>query len=446
MPSIDNDDWSDSDDEVLSEVETSVLLGVPDGPIDNTASSELLDAAVSRIGGKPAFLSPDIPFTSSSCKNCNHPMELLVQMWCPFEDSAYDRALYVWGCARGACQRREGAVRAWRGLRLNEEYAAKLARKKKARTPAPAPPLEPKSKTNPFAMGGAAAASSPFGGGLGAQLFGDAPEESVPASAPVDATPNELVEDDGAASDAESTSSASSLVVALASTTLDDSPWTDAPAYAPQYLSTMSEYITPPKEKKAAKANEDALADEQDAKGTWTAEKYENSLDTDRVFDRFNARVAAEAEQCVRYELGGTPLPFATDDVFKKLFPASGQKTGVVQVTGAAFAAGVDDERRSYDLASVPACSSCGGRRVFECQLMPNLINIVRDKTGAGAEQEKEQTEEERRRAVEKLLKGGAEDVRGMEWGTAMVFSCEKDCCKEKTGWTEEVVLVQWDN
>lgn len=64
MPSIDNDDWSDSDDEVLSEVETSVLLGVPDGPIDDTAASELLDAAVSRIGGKPVRRVS--PHTSSS--------------------------------------------------------------------------------------------------------------------------------------------------------------------------------------------------------------------------------------------------------------------------------------------------------------------------------------------------------------------------------------------
>lgn len=150
-------------------------------------------------------------------------------------------------------------------------------------------------------MGGAAAASGPFGGGLGAQLFGGAPEASAPGPTPEEPVPPQGEdEDDGGVSDAESSSSATSLVVALASTTLDDSPWTNAPAYAPQYLSTVSEYITPQKEKKAAKATEDALTDEQDVKGAWTAEKYENSLDTDRVFDRFNERVAAEAEQCVR--------------------------------------------------------------------------------------------------------------------------------------------------
>lgn len=45
------DDWSDSDDEALSDVETSVLLGVPDGLVE--AATDVIDAAVSRIGGHP---------------------------------------------------------------------------------------------------------------------------------------------------------------------------------------------------------------------------------------------------------------------------------------------------------------------------------------------------------------------------------------------------------
>lgn len=55
MPSKVEDDWSDSDDDVGSELETSVLLGVPDGPIE--AESDLADVAVSRIGGHPVRVS-----------------------------------------------------------------------------------------------------------------------------------------------------------------------------------------------------------------------------------------------------------------------------------------------------------------------------------------------------------------------------------------------------
>lgn len=127
MPPMIEDDWSDSDDEVLSEVETSVLLGIPDGPISVLA--DVVDAAVSRIGGHPvryilctttynilthtfptkAFLpSREPPFSSSHCKICTNPMELLVQIWCPFEDSPMDRALYIWGCPRIGCQGKDG--------------------------------------------------------------------------------------------------------------------------------------------------------------------------------------------------------------------------------------------------------------------------------------------------------------------------------------------------
>jgi pre-rRNA-processing protein TSR4 len=58
-----------------------------------------------------------------------------------------DRALYIWGCARGTCRGKDGryvlafcntmffilmtrsSVRAWRGLRRNEAYAAKLEKR-----------------------------------------------------------------------------------------------------------------------------------------------------------------------------------------------------------------------------------------------------------------------------------------------------------------------------
>lgn len=100
-----DEDWdSDSDDDLEIEgTETSVLLGLPDGVIDDDA--DLRDAAVSRIGGSPALITPTEPsYTSSFCKICNQPMELLVQLLCPFEQSPYDRALYIWGCSKSSCQ------------------------------------------------------------------------------------------------------------------------------------------------------------------------------------------------------------------------------------------------------------------------------------------------------------------------------------------------------
>ncbi|GLB43427.1 putative programmed cell death protein 2, C-terminal domain [Lyophyllum shimeji] len=448
-----DDDWSDSDEEELSEVETSVLLGVPDGAVQST--SDLTDAAVSRIGGHPAFLPSREPsMTSSQCKVCSNPSELLVQMWCPFEDSPMDRALYIWGCARASCQCKDGSVRAWRGLRRNDKYAAKLEKKlakkraaeeAKARALAEAEQKKNAPKKNPFSMNGA---SAPHMFGIGAQVFGDSSSPAPAISAESPASEEEDVHEDmgGFDGDEESASSEDELLTAMASVTLAESPWKAAPSYPPLYLSTVPEYLAPqPKSKHPAEAQVTDPLD-ADPKGgkdiSWASEAYEDSLEMDRVFERFTKRVSYEAEQCVRYELNGTPLPFSSDKIFTSLFPSPPAPT--LPVTKAAFTV-VHTPKRTYFPTNIPPCPSCGGKRVFECQLMPNLINVLR------RPDDRKLSDEERRKAVERALKGVAEpdEARGMEWGTCMVFSCENDCCRDESGkearecWREEVVLIQ---
>ncbi|KAJ7746916.1 programmed cell death protein 2 [Mycena maculata] len=431
MPPID-DDWSDSDEEDVSEVETSVLLGTPDGTI--TAAGDLGDAAVSRIGGHPAFLpANEPPFSSSRCVICSKPMELLVQMWCPFENSPMDRALYVWGCAVPECQAKERSVRAWRGLRYNDAYAAKLEKKMAKQKEKAIIPEKSKPKANPFSAMGTLN-QTPFG--LGAQIFGDA--------APAASSAGVEAEDDGAESD--TTSSDEELLTALASTTLEESPWRSAPSYPPLYLSTCSEYL--PAQPKLKLPPGVQVVDPLDDPGkgdkdvSWISEAYENSLDVDQVFERFTKRVAYEGDQCVRYELEGTPLPYASDSVLDSLFPLP--PTPPVPVTKAVFTV-MPPTKRTYDPSSIPPCPVCKSKRVFECQLMPNLINVLRrDADG----KDKRLTDEERRTLVEQELKRGKS--RGMEWGTCLIFSCSRDCSLTDDGkeardsWREETVLIQW--
>lgn len=142
-----------------------------------------------------------------------------------------------------------------------------------------------------------------------------------------------------------------------------------------------------------------------------------------------------------RYELKGTPLPFASDKIFDLLWPAPRQDP--LPVTKPDFKV-VHPQRRVYDGSTVPRCPSCNGPRVFECQLMPNLINVLRSPE---EDKGKKVTDEERRKAIEMALKGeNTDEKRGMEWGTCMIFSCEKDCCQDtKEAWREEVVYIQWD-
>jgi pre-rRNA-processing protein TSR4 len=103
---------------------------------------------------------------------------------------------------------------------------------------------------------------------------------------------------------------------------------------------------------------------------------------------------------------------------------------------------------------------------------MPNLINVIRSARLASSSKSnkttKSQTDEERKAEVARLLnltvgesKAETEtdsEIEGdMEWGTILVFSCIKDCCKAKASaangkwvdvqaaWKDEYVVVQWD-
>ncbi|KAF8557745.1 hypothetical protein OG21DRAFT_1505004, partial [Imleria badia] len=446
MPASVDDDWSDSDEGTGAGMETDVLLGVPDGSVETDA--DIKDAAVSRIGGLPAFLpSRDPPFPSCQCKVCSDPMELLLQVWCPFEDSTMDRALYVWGCARSTCQRHAGSIRAWRGLRYNDAYAAKL-KKKKTRNAGQhktitSPPPNPTSSANPFSM---KTTPEPTAFGLGYQIFGD-PATNIPDQ------PKKDVNDCSDAENDDSVSSEDLLITAMTRTRVTDSFWAAAPSYPAVYLSTLSEYIPQPSKGKAP-ANvriEDPIeADGKAGKDAiWALETYENSVEIDSVFDRFTKRVGFTGEQCLRYELGGIPLPFASDKVFELLFLAATQAP--LPVTKADFKV-VQPTKRSYSTASIPPCPCCKSSRVFECQLMPNLINVLRKSVDDKHLDVRRLTDEQRIKAVQDALKRNKEPgSRGMEWGTCMVFSCGNDCClddggqEDKECWREEYVLVQWD-
>lgn len=213
----------------------------------------------------------------------------------------------------------------------------------------------------------------------------------------------------------------------------------------------MSEYLSPQPDYKLPSNVHLTIPDKSDP--TWTHELYENSLHTDSVFDRFAKRVSYESQQCLRYylsivmfppsfcnfsyDLQGIPLPYAKDSVFDKLFPVPSPKsTTLSQCTVSS------PTKPTYSPTSdlIPPCSICQSPRTFECQLMPNLINVLKQPSNS------RESSQEGKTGLETTLKGGD----GMSWGTAMIFSCQQDCCfvddkEAKECWTEEVVVVQWD-
>ncbi|KIJ55452.1 hypothetical protein M422DRAFT_152016 [Sphaerobolus stellatus SS14] len=436
---VDYSDDSDDEPDIGSDIETNVLLGIPDGEIENPVDAA--DPSVSRIGGHPAFLTT-LPLDPSSahCKSCSKPMPLLVQMWCPFEGSALDRGLYVWGCERGECQKKEGSIRAWRALKYNAKYASKLEKKKareaekQARLEAEKKKLEEEKKkqsVNPFSVSSGAPKQMAFG--IGSQLFGATEEPDNESDVPEPPPSDTEAEDEEDEEDESSDETKESIMEGA-----EASPeWKTHPAYKPVYLSTESEYIPPaPKTKARPEKLLDSEVDVGDKKEQdWGMEGWEQSEDLDSTFDRFTKRVSSEPEQCVRYDLRGAPLPFGSrDKVYDRLFP----QLPVPFTTKPGYAP--PPPPRTYQASSVDKCGKCGSPRVFECQLMPNLINVLRvqDKTKETKAEEGSLEEEERRKA---LLSSA-----GMGWGTVFVFSCSKDCCDGEESWREELALVQWDD
>lgn len=206
------------------------------------------------------------------------------------------------------------SIRAWRGLRYNAVHAAKLKKKtrsagqRKANT---SPLPNSTASDNPFSVSSHTdiqpcyidrpviqikTTAEPIAFGLGVQIFGNS----------AIGIPDQSKQNHN--SDAESDDSASSedsLLIAMASTRVEDSFWTAAPSYPAVYLSTLSEYIPqPPRAKTSASVT---VEDPVEAGGKagkdsiWALETYENSLEIDNVFDRFTKRVGFTGEQCLRW-------------------------------------------------------------------------------------------------------------------------------------------------
>ncbi|XP_061029278.1 programmed cell death protein 2-like isoform X2 [Eubalaena glacialis] len=116
-------------------------------------------------------------------------------------------------------------------------------------------------------------------------------------------------------------------------------------------------------------------------------EKYEKTIikSGDKMFYKFMKRIAACQEQILRYSWSGEPL-FLT-------CPTS-------------------------EVTELPACSHCGIRRIFEFQLMPALVSMLRS----------------------------ANLGLSVEFGTILIYTCEKSCWPQNHQTPmEEFCVIQED-
>lgn len=125
-------------------------------------------------------------------------------------------------------------------------------------------------------------------------------------------------------------------------------------------------------EKKRAKKGIKDEYEYDDSFGTATKE-----IHIDPQFEKFELRVSREPEQVVRFDGEPTPL-WATSS-----------------------------NQPSADLHEIPPCESCGGKRQFELQIMPQLLYF---------------------------LKSNDDVKNSIEFGTLAVYTCAASCSSKKEG------------
>ncbi|KAG6011073.1 hypothetical protein E4U21_000104 [Claviceps maximensis] len=413
---------SDSSEGEFSE--TKVLLGF--------ASRDAEDETISKLGGRPEWLDPEtLPSAAlARCAACQDLMVLILQLNAelPEKFPGHDRRLYIFACRRTSCRRKNGSIRALRGVRVwaDEETTNMLEADPMPEQKEP----EPKSMNYGPALGdalfgGAAssgeaslAAANPFSSSntnpFGTQTNPSNPFSISSSQTPTNAQSTTPTKDQEAREDESpelSKTFAETLTInnrndsrsngsrsnQLSSSSLPYESWPESssqPTPYPTLYLAEADYetldLTP------TKIPENAQIEAADAPDTVSAldkEAFESAMDA--TFQKFADRLAQNPDQVIRYEFGGTPLLYSkTDAVGKKL-----------------------------SKGSIPDCPNCRSRRVFEVQLTPNAI----------AE-----------------LEADDMSLEGMEWGTIIVGVCAKDCIpryteKGESGYLEEWAGVQWE-
>jgi pre-rRNA-processing protein TSR4 len=147
----------------------------------------------------------------------------------------------------------------------------------------------------------------------------------------------------------------------------------------------------------------------------WQGETYEKSSlpkGVDKDFKRFTERVEYAPSQCVRYDHHGKPLLYA----------------------------GLQKQHQQIINST---CGACGGPRSFEFQLMPPILSILPTVDVAAAEGDVTQVKSGNN------IKDALDSWNvGMEFGTILVFTCQKDCHPaddENVTFVEEALIVQYE-
>jgi len=358
-------------------------------------------------------------------------MVLLLQLNAelPKQFPTHERRLYVFSCRRKTCRRKEGSIRAIRGVRASADAPVTKTEEKKEEKREEKPAVSTGlgeslfgvkgpaggGGVNPFAnpfSTGSSGASNPFAK-QPKPVQGTATESTARTEPPTETTTT--AEKVGEAIKALPKTFAETLNLnntqPAAGPPPPPEPWPEESALPPPYpVSWISdaeyEVLEPrslPKVPQATTVMDVDSGEGSGSGGKEDKEVFESTMDS--AFQKFADRVGQNPEQVIRYEYGGQPLLYAKGDEVSKVLGDAGEAGKVKTARG------------------MPRCGNCGAGRIFEVQLMPHAIEE---------------------------LESEEDGLDGMDWGTVIVGVCERDCTERgqragEAGYLEEWAGVQWE-
>ncbi|CAL8578014.1 hypothetical protein XPA_003816 [Xanthoria parietina] len=390
---------------------TNVMLGF--------ASEEPTEDIFSHLGGIPTWLDDEAPPASiATCKTCNSVMALILQLNGDLPEYLpnHERKLYVFTCRHKPCRRKPGAIRAIRGTKTSA--SATKAASHQDQTPIQtnslkSPPPTPKlgdSIFNPKPTGQSNTktiiASASFKSTTDANPFSSTKTNNSTLYGQhvhsIDSLPSPNADHGSPLPESFAQKVRISSPPSPSSCPRPRSPWPPLgllpPPYPSYHLEADYEILDPLSPQSAPSSSTQNISsmssdtkdlpaqDEDDDPANWLS----GPAKADKTFLRFAARLAQNPEQVLR------------------AFPS-------------ASVSSTSSQRMPHN--RIPNCTNCGASRIFEFQLTPHAISE---------------------------LERGEEGLEGMEWGTIVVGSCEKDCVERgvedgKVGWVEEWTGVSWE-
>lgn len=436
---------NDSDTESISSspVTTNSLLGYVDVEI---SENEPLYAKDSFIGGQPLPVDKKSPIPSElvHCKNCGKPLRLLTQCTADLPDTLYDRVLYVFICIESSCRRKEGTVRAIRGVKKDEKEMERREKEEKQKAEEQERKIqkeierEKETKTlveNLFAPTSAASAAAtdstienPFASSV-ANPFGASsnPFDTKKVKEELQKVEKEKTSFADIARNAVNKDEKESKKQQKQKQVVDYK----LPEFKGYILYFEQEKLDPSKRQlpplpENLKIEEEGEVIEENVSSNNVQQgnlpkinpaKNKETEDLSKLFDdqtfqNFTRILSYNPQQVVRYEPGGSPILYSSKDKVSRIFYSDNGKF---------------KDRSEWSIPS-PAYNPSGCRR-FEMQLMPKMIiDLESDIVD-----------------VQKILQNG------MEWGTIIVATDSEDFVPlnwlddNGVAYLEEWCGVQWE-